>query len=162
MDREIKPGTILIKDDALLPEQVCFSGVPFVRGWTLVRDLKASELDREIQKAKWTFLWLAGEVKASVFGMDGPKMLRRAVEAIIAREKSGRFNSVEITQVTFKGSLRFPLVRYATVCAHWRNIQEGLIAFRAGDISNSEPQARDLGGASAGPGSRERFRQMTA
>ncbi|MGH9571931.1 MAG: hypothetical protein ACRD40_00155 [Candidatus Acidiferrales bacterium] len=144
MEHEIKSGSVLIKDDALLPKALHFKGEPFVPGWTIVKDLEASALDREIQRAGWTFLWLAGEGRSSAFGMDGPKTLHRAVEGILARGKSHRFNSLEITQVAFKGSVRFPMVRYVTVSAHWRHIQQGVIPFRTDDLLKSRAQGRDV------------------
>jgi hypothetical protein len=159
MAQEIKTGTILIKDDVLLPEQLRFKGEPFVPGWTIIKDIEGAELDREIRKAGWTFLWLAGEQRASVFGVDGPKMLRRAVEGILAPKTLDRFNCLQITQVAFKGSPRFPLVRYATVSAHWRNIQKGLIPVPAADGLNSRLRA-GLSKESAEASSQQRFGQM--
>jgi len=124
MAREIRAGTVLIKDDALLPEELRFESEPYVEGWKVVTDLDGNQLDRAVEKAGWTYFCLAGEVKTTVFGIDSQSMIHRAIERVLARRKSDGFNSMEITQVASVGSGRFPLVRYITLSAQWRHIQE--------------------------------------
>jgi hypothetical protein len=126
MAREIGVGTILIKDDALLPKGLRVESEPYVQGWKVVTDLDGNRLDRAVEKTGWTYFCLAGEVKATVFGIDSQSMIRRAIERILARGKSDGFNSMEITQVAAVGSERFPLVRCVTLSARWRHIQESL------------------------------------
>jgi hypothetical protein len=89
-------------------------------------------LDREIHEAGWTFFCLAGEIKATVFGFDAQKVVRRAVKRILAKLKSERFNSLEITQVASKRFLGLP---YATVSACSRHIQESVFLFRGKRVS---------------------------
>ena len=124
MADNIKTGAILIKEGALLPRALRFESEACVPGWKLVRDLDRYGLAREIHQAGWTFIYLADETRAAVFGMDEQKMVRRAIEQILANPKSQKFNSVEITQVTSVDSDRFLGVRYVTVSAHSRHIQE--------------------------------------
>jgi hypothetical protein len=130
MAREIKSGTVLIKDDALLPKELRFESEPYAEGWRVVTDLDGNGWDRAVDKTRWTFFWVAEEVKTTVFGIDIDHMLRRAIERILARGKSDGFNSLEITQVASVGSERYPLVRYVTVSAQWRHIQESLFLSR--------------------------------
>jgi hypothetical protein len=94
-------------------------------------------LDRKIREAGWTFFCLAGETKATVFGIDGEKMLRRAIEQILvnrvlANPRCEKCNSLEITQVASVTSKRFLGVRYVTVSARPRHIRQeiGLVAAR--------------------------------
>jgi hypothetical protein len=134
MAHEITAGTILIKDDALLPKSLQFESEPCVAGWKLVKDFDGYGLDRQIQKTGWTFLCLVGEMHATVFGIDAHKMVRRAIERILPRAKSPKFNSLEITRVASVGSERFPLVRYVTVSAQSRHIQESLFPSYASDL----------------------------
>src|SRR5712692_2337702 len=77
-----------------------------------------------------TFFWLAGEIGATVFGFDEQKMLRRAVEQILANLESAEFNSLEIMRLASK---RFLGVRYVTVSAQSRHIQESAFLFGAKD-----------------------------
>jgi len=138
MADEITIGTILIKDGALLPKRLQFESEPCVPGWRFVKDFDGHALDREIQKTGWTFFCLAREIRATVFGIDERSMVRRAIERILARAKPEKFNSLEITRVASVGSERFPLVRYVTVSAQPRHIQEGLLLFRAKSLPEME------------------------
>ena len=133
MAHEITTGTILVKENVVLPKGLQFASEPCVPGWRLVRDFDEHGLDREIRKKGWTFFCLAGEIKATVFGMDEQSMVRRAIERILANPKSEKLNSLEITRVASVGSERFPLVHYVTVSAQSRHIQESLFLSRAAD-----------------------------
>jgi len=145
MGREIGSGTVLVKNDAALPKELRFESEPYVEGWKMVTDLDGNGLDRALQKTGWTFFRLAGDVKTTAFGIDNDSMIRRAIERILARGKSDGFNSLEITQVASVGSERFPLVRYVTVSAKWRHIQEGLILERGKDRSGLNGKSASVG-----------------
>lgn len=142
MAHEIRAGTILIKDDALLPKELQFESEPYAEGWKVVTDLDGNQLDRAVEKAGWTYFCLAGEVKTTVFGIDSQNMIRRAIERILSRGKSDGFNSIEITHVASVGSKRFPLVRYITLSAQWRHIHESLFLGRPTNLS--EPPRKNV------------------
>jgi hypothetical protein len=130
----IKPGTILIKEGALLPESLRFQSEPCVPGWRLVKDLDGCGLDRKIREAGWTFFCLAGQLGATVFGIDEQKTLSRAVEQILANMESAEFKCLEIMRVASEASKRFLGVHYMTVCAQSRDIQKSAPLFRAKDL----------------------------
>jgi hypothetical protein len=92
MPDTIKPGTILIKEGTVLPKTVRFESESCVPGWRLVKDLDGCGLDREIRDAGWTFFYLAGQLGATVFGIDEQKTLSRAVGQILANLESAEFN----------------------------------------------------------------------
>jgi hypothetical protein len=127
MAETIKTGTILIKDGTFLPDALQFESEPCATGWRLVKNLDGYGLGRKIHEAGWTFFCLAGEIKATVFGFDGQKTVRRAVKRILANLKSEKFNGLEITQVVTKRFLGLP---YASVSAHSRHIQESAFLWR--------------------------------
>jgi hypothetical protein len=131
MPDTIKTGTILIKEGTFLPDALQFESEPCATGWRLVKDLDGYGLDRKIHEAGWTFFCLAGEIEATVFGLEGQETVRRAVKRILAKQKSEKLNSLEITRVASK---RFLGVPYATVSARSRHIQESLVLFRAKDL----------------------------
>ena len=139
----IKTGTILIKEGTLLPEALRLESESYLPGWRLVKDLDGYGLDREIQKTGWTFFFLAGEIRATMFGIDVQKMVRRAIERILRDPKSERFSSLEITRVTSVGSERFPGVHFVTVSANSRHIQKSLILFGAKDLQELGPTRMD-------------------
>jgi hypothetical protein len=134
MPDTIKTGTILIKEGTLLPESLRFESESCAPGWRLVQDLDGYELGRKINEAGWTFFCLAGEIGATVFGFDEQKTLRRAVEQILANLESAEFNSLEIMRLVSEASKRFPGVRYVTVSAQSRHIQESAFLFGAKDL----------------------------
>jgi hypothetical protein len=134
MPDTIKPGTILIKEGTLLPETLRFESESCVPGWRLVKELDGCGLDRKIREAGWTFFCLAGQLGATVFGIDEQKTLSRALEQILAKLESAEFNSLEIMRVATGISKRFLGIRYATVSAQSRHIQASAPLFRAKDL----------------------------
>ena len=60
-------------------------------------------------------------------------MVRRAIERILANPRSETFNSLEITRVACARNVS-SLVRYVTVSAQSRHIQESLFLSRAKSI----------------------------
>ena len=128
MTDAIKVGTILIEEGTLMPESLRFESDPYSNGWRAVRNLDGYGLGRKIREAGWTFFYMAGEIKVSVFGFDGEKALRRAVNRVLANLKAEKFNSLEITGVAAK---RFLGLTCVTVSAHQRHIQESIFLFHA-------------------------------
>jgi hypothetical protein len=131
MAETIKTGTILIKDGTFLPDALRFESEPCATGWRLVKDLDGNGLHRKINEAEWTFFCLAGDIKATIFGFDGQKTVRRAVKRILANLKSSKCNSLEITRVASKSFLGVP---YVSVSACSRHIQESLYLFCGKDF----------------------------
>jgi hypothetical protein len=134
MTDEIKTGTVLIKEGALLPEALQIESEPCVRGWRLVKDLNGYALDRKVHEAGWTFFFLAGEIRTIAFGTDEQSTVRRAIKRILANPRSNQFNSLEIARVASKRFLGLP---YLSVCAHSRHIQEGLVLLSAERMQKS-------------------------
>jgi hypothetical protein len=135
MPDTIKPGTILIKECTLLPNILRFESELCVPGWQLVKDLDGCTLDRKIREAGWTSSCLAGQVGATVFGLDEQKILSRAIEQILANLDSTEFNCLEIMRVASEASKRFLGVHYMTVSAQSRHIQQSAPQFWAKDLS---------------------------
>ena len=133
MPDTFKTGTILIREGTLLPETLRFESESCVSGWRLVKDLGGCGLDRKIREAGWTFFCIAGQLRATVFGIDEQKTLSRAVEQILANLELAEFNFMEIIRVASEASKRFLGVRYLTVSAQSRHIQESAPLFRAKD-----------------------------
>jgi hypothetical protein len=160
MADEIKTGTVLIKEGAVLPEVLRFESESCVPGWKLVKHLNGYTLDRKVREAGWTFFVQAGEIKSTVFGIDGQQMARRAIERILSDPKAEQFNSLEIARVTSVGSERFPGVRFLTVAANLRHIQDSLFLFCAKGARESGPNGTECrpnhdAGLTSGNGPRE-------
>ena len=134
-------GAILIRENTLLPAGLEVESEVFLPGWRVVKNLDRSALARNIEGANWTFFCLAREIRATVFGIDEEKMVRRAIKEILARLKWEKFNSLEITRVTSVASKRFLEVLYVTVSAQPRLIQEGVGLVLAKDFVLRAPAA---------------------
>lgn len=123
MTDAIAAGSILIQEGTYLPNSRPLQTGSDWSGWAAVEDSR-SVFEKEVRAAGWTFFFMAGEIKTTVFGFDRQKTLRAALQRLIANVKSQNCNSIEITQVTGKSFLKLPYVR---VSAHPRHLQKGLV-----------------------------------
>jgi hypothetical protein len=130
--------TIFIKEDTPLPANLPIESEAFLPGWKVVKNLDRSTLARNIERANWNFLYLAGEIRATVLGRDRPGTLRRAVKCVLAKQERRKFNSLEITQVVSK---RFFGIPFMNITAHSRHIQQGIGLVLAKDFVLRMPAA---------------------
>lgn len=128
MANSVQTGTILIEQGTRLPNSMQLSSEPYSAGWTTVTSVPG-ELEKDITKAGWTFFFLAGTMKATVFGFDEKRAVRTAVERILANVKLQACNCLEITAVSAKSFLGIP---YVCVTGHSRQIQGNPIFEAAG------------------------------
>jgi hypothetical protein len=120
MKDAIKTGTILIEKGAIMPESLVLDGKPYSSGWTSVSNHDLDELGTAVNKAGWTFFFMAGEIKMSAFGFGKEMAVRRAVKRVILDVEAHKCNCLEITQVSPKSFLGVP---YVNIRAHARHIQ---------------------------------------
>jgi hypothetical protein len=116
-------GSILIEEGTHLPDSVSLESGSYSSGWAAVKNTR-STLDKGVKEAGWTFFFMAGEIKSTVFGFDRQKTLGAALKRLITSVKLAKCNSFEITQVTTKSFLRVP---YVSITAHRRHLQKGLV-----------------------------------
>jgi hypothetical protein len=116
-------GTLLLRENALLPAGLAVDSEVFLSGWRIVKNLDPSALTRKIEGANWNFFYLAGEIRATVLGRDRPGALCRAVQRVLAKQEGWKFNSLEITKAVSKRFLGIP---FMSVAAHSRHIQQGI------------------------------------
>lgn len=116
-------GTVLIRENTLLPANFAVETEASFPGWRAVINLNGHELGRKIQKANWNVFYLAGAITTIAFGRETKKTVHRAMRRIIAKLKKGKFNSLEITGLIAKQFLGIP---YLSVMANSRHIQESL------------------------------------
>ena len=125
MADKIGTGTILIKEGT--PLSLRFESAPYSNGWREVKNLDGRGLDRRIREAVWILFHMAGEIRASGFGLDREAAISTAVRRALATLKLDLCNSLEITQVIAKRCLG---LSYATISAHARHIQETIASCR--------------------------------
>ena len=122
MTDTITAGSILVEEGTHLPKSLLLQSESISNGWTAVKDAR-STFEKAIQEAGWTFFFMAGDIKATVFGFDRQKALRAALKRLLADVKSQHCNSIEITRVIGKSFLKVP---YVSVSAHPRHLQKGM------------------------------------
>lgn len=116
-------GTIFIREKTLLPAVLSIESEAFFPGWRAVRNLNGYELGRKIAQARWSFFYLAGEMRTIVLGSEEEEVKRQAVRRILGRVKGQRFNCLETTGVAAKHFLGIP---FLSVTANFRHIQESV------------------------------------
>ena len=117
-----------------MPETLRCESEPCVPGWQLVKGLDGCGFDRKIGEAGWTFFRRAGQLGATVFGIDEQKTLSRALEQILVKLKPAETNCMEIMRVATGTSKHFLGVCYVTVSAQSRHIQAGAPLSRAKEL----------------------------
>jgi hypothetical protein len=122
MTDTITAGSILVEQGSRLPKSLRNESESESSGWAAVKGAR-SAFDKAIQEAGWTFLFMAGEINATVFGFDRQAALHAALKRLIVDVKSQRCNSIEITQVINRSFCRVP---YVSVSAHARHLQKGM------------------------------------
>jgi hypothetical protein len=121
MTDSIEAGGILVKEGIPLPKSLSLQSDPDLSGWAAVTTAR-STFEKQIQEAGWTWFFMAGEIKTTVFGFARQKTLRIALRRLIAKVTSQHCNSIEIAQVTCNSFLMVP---YVSVSAHPRHLQKG-------------------------------------
>jgi len=124
-------GTVLIRENTLLPAGLSIESEAFLPGWKAVGNFDACELDRKIAEVNWNFFYLAGEVSVTVLGRYRPGTLRKAVKRMLLKREEKRFNSLQISKAVSKRFLGIPFVK---VTAHSRHIQESVSLLPAKDV----------------------------
>jgi hypothetical protein len=130
--------TVFIREDTQLPTMLSIESEAFLPGWRVVKDLDRQALTREVEGANWNLFYLAGEMRATVFGRAGLGTLRRAVKCVLAKQEGQKFNSLEITKIVSKRFLGIP---FMSVAAHSRHIQQGVGLVPAKDFVLRMPAA---------------------
>ncbi|MBI2688459.1 MAG: hypothetical protein HYX27_19315 [Acidobacteria bacterium] len=118
----ITAGSILVAGGKYPPKSFLLQSESDSNGWAAIKDARAT-FEKTVQEAGWTFFFMAGEIKTTVFGLDKQKALRAALKRLIADVKSQHCNSIEITRVMSKSFLKVP---YVSVSAHPRHLQKGM------------------------------------
>jgi len=123
MSQKIKVGSILVKETLSFPVGVTVDSEAYSPGWKLVRNLDGYGLARMIVKAQWNFFYLAGDMRAMVFGSEGSGTLHRALKRIVTKPEGQHYNALEITSLIAR---RFLGVSFMRVTANFRHIQKGI------------------------------------
>jgi hypothetical protein len=116
----VQAGTILMKEWPGMTTLLGLESEPCYGGWSLLKVLDGSALDRKIHAAGWNFFFMATEVKVMFFGSLGAANIQNTLKRILRKVKEQHFNGLEVTEIV---SRRFLGVPYVTISAHSRHIQ---------------------------------------
>jgi hypothetical protein len=119
----LEAGAILLENGTLLPKSLVLASEPYSTGWTTISNVR-SDFERDISQAGWTFFFLAGEIRATVFGFNADMAIRTAVERLIRNAKALNCNGLQIGQIRMKSFLGLSV---ASVTAHSRHVQSGAV-----------------------------------
>ncbi len=134
----VQVGTVLIGEESpRMTEVLALQSEPYFGSWNVVKMLDGFTLDHKIHAARWNFLFMADEIKATFFGAIGAVKIQGALERIARKVKYKNFNCLEVTAIVAKHFLGVP---YATVSAHSRHIQEG---YRLESVESRQNDRRD-------------------
>ena len=122
MSRNIAVGTILMEDRPAITQALELESESFSKGWSILDTVGAPALELKVGAAGWRCFFLAGEVKATVFGSRSKQNSQRAVRRILSKVRESNFNCFELTRIT-EG--RFWGIPYTTIGGHSRHIQPG-------------------------------------
>lgn len=119
----VQVGTILIGEESpRMAEVLALQSEPYFGKWSVVKALDGFTLGDKIHAARWNFLFMADEIKATFFGAMGANKIRGALQKIAQKVKHQNFNCLEVTGIVAGSFLGVP---YTTVSAHSRHIQQG-------------------------------------
>lgn len=130
MTDRIRVGTMLLQDGTRMPPAVVVSTENYLAGWSSIMGSTSAQLGKRIEKAGWTFFYMAGEIGTSAFGFKAQSRAARAIGHLINAVKLENCNCFEITQVRQGSFLGLP---YTSLVAHARHIQESCSFY---DLSN--------------------------
>jgi len=134
----VQVGTILIGEKSpRMTEVLALQSEPYFGNWSVVKALDGFALGDKIHAARWNFLFMADEIKATFFGAIGASKVRGALQQIAQKVKHLNFNCLEVTGIVARSFLGVP---YTTVSAHSRHIQQG---YRLDSIESRQNGRRD-------------------
>jgi hypothetical protein len=138
MTREIAVGTILMEDRPAITQALNLESESFCGGWGMLKTIGAPALELKVGAAGWRCFFLAGEVKATVFGSLAVENGERALRRILAKVRQQNFNCLEVTSIA---QSRFCGMPYTTVTGHSRHIQQGWVLQGPKERHNAQADA---------------------
>lgn len=118
----LRIGTCLLQTDTVIPESVTVQKETFCDGWQEITNLSADDVDREVRKDRWNFMFMGGGIGGSSWGSWSGTAVRSAALRALGKAKAKKFNAFEITAIHAR---RFVGIPYVVVTGHSRHLQKG-------------------------------------
>ncbi len=117
----IAPGTVLMKEDTILPDSVRVTRHASWNGWVAIKSIDPRGLDKQLRDVGWTIHLREGAVERGSFGFDAESRFDRAMRSAIRYAQTDNCNCLEFDQMTEKSFCGIP---YTSVSIHSRHIEE--------------------------------------
>jgi hypothetical protein len=139
MRHKICVGTMLIEDGTKTPESLVMETERYSPGWSSILKSTSAQLGRALERAGWTFFYMAGEIRSSGFGFNDQSGADRAMAHVVHAAKRQNCNCLEITQIRRRSRLG---LSYTSLVAHARHIQRSRRFQDAADMPASARSRR--------------------
>jgi len=116
----LKPHSVFLRKDCILPERLDPLTAPVGENWTLVEGIDAPALDTMIRHQGWHFMWVDRPCSRKGFGTTEAGAVQRALTHAL-RAVANRFNAAELVSLQVNRSLGLNM---AMVTVQPRQIQQ--------------------------------------
>lgn len=116
---ELKPGTLLVRTNVVLPRSLASNGETVFPGWKVLRNIDAATMERETREVGWHFFFVVPPMEAAAFARSKERALIEALKKILANAESWNLNAVEITRVKARN---FWFFHRALIAANIRHV----------------------------------------
>jgi hypothetical protein len=120
----LKIGTVVVQADTLIPASVWVQREIFCPGWQAITNLNGDDLDRQIRRDGWNFIFMCGALQGTSWGSWSHVAVRCAAIRVLKKTQATRLNAFEITDIRAR---RFLGVPYVVVTSHSRHVQKSTV-----------------------------------
>ena len=120
----LKIGTVLVQTDTVIPASVWAQKETFCTGWQTITNLNSDDLDRQIRRDGWNFIFMGGAVQGTSWGSWSGTAIRCAAIRVLKKTQATKLNAFEITGIHAR---RFLGVPYVVVIGHSRHVQKSTV-----------------------------------
>jgi hypothetical protein len=120
----LKIGTVVVQADTFIPASVWAQRETFCPGWQAITNLNGDDLDRQIRKDGWNFIFMCGALQGTSWGSWSHVAIRCAAIRVLKKTQATKLNAFEITGIRAR---RFLGVPYVVVTGHSRHVQKSTV-----------------------------------
>ena len=120
----LKIGTVLVQADVVLPDSVWVQKETYCTGWQAITNLNGDDLDRQIRRDGWNFIFMGGALQGTSWGSWSGTAIRCAAIRVLKKTQATKLNAFEISGIHAR---RFLGVPYVVVTGHSRQVQKSTV-----------------------------------
>ena len=120
----LKIGTVLVRTETFIPDSVWVQKETFCSDWQAITNLNGDDLDRQIRRDGWNFMFVGGALQGTSWGSWSDVAIRCAALRVLKKTQATKLNAFEITGVHPR---RFFGAPYVVVTGHSRHLQKSTV-----------------------------------